>query len=194
MKIVLSNYVKTSPGRLEAWLVSRRLWSSSSCSSHAHLDRRPHSRLYHRGGKQSWAASSYRPQTGARWSRTPQMLWCLLWILPVLHVRIPPHPREPPPRGLLHTCLWNNSVQKLRMLGSKYIHHSDVHISLLLLVLALLCGSNVFFILGNSGGVVNSLDFCLTMLKSLGCFYFWCVLSSQWKAVTVNLQILHCQL
>ena len=49
-------------------------------------------------------------------------------------------------------------------------------------------------LLGSSGGVVNSLDFCLASLKSLGCFYFRCILSSQWKAVTVNLQILHCQL
>ena len=44
------------------------------------------------------------------------------------------------------------------------------------------------FLLGSSG----SLDFCLASLKSLGCFYFRCILSSQWKAVTVNLQILHC--
>ena len=51
--------------------------------------------------------------------------------------------------------------------------------------LTLLCGS---------GRVVNSLDFCLASLKSLGCFYFCCILSSQWKAVTVNLRILHCQL
>ena len=49
-------------------------------------------------------------------------------------------------------------------------------------------------LLGDSGGVVNSLDFCLSSLKSLGCFYFRCIFSSQWKAVTVNLQILHCQL
>ena len=49
-------------------------------------------------------------------------------------------------------------------------------------------------LLGSSGGVVNSLDFWPASLKSLGCFYFWCILSSQWKAVTVNLQILHCQL
>ena len=48
-------------------------------------------------------------------------------------------------------------------------------------------------ILGDSGGVVNSHDFCPASLKSLGCFYFQCVLSSQWKAVTVNLRILHCQ-
>ena len=41
-------------------------------------------------------------------------------------------------------------------------------------------------LLGGSGGVVNSLDFCPASLKSLGCFYFRCVLSSQWKAVTVN--------
>ena len=39
---------------------------------------------------------------------------------------------------------------------------------------------------GDLGGVVHSLDFCLALLKSLGCFYFWCILSSQWKAVTVN--------
>ena len=48
--------------------------------------------------------------------------------------------------------------------------------------------------LGGSGRAVNSLDFCQASLKSLVCFYFWCILSSQWKAVTVNLQILHCQL
>ena len=49
-------------------------------------------------------------------------------------------------------------------------------------------------LLGGSGGVVNSPDFCPISLKSLGCFYFRCVLSSQWKVVTVNLRILHCQL
>ena len=49
------------------------------------------------------------------------------------------------------------------------------------------------YLLGDSGGVVNSLEFCPASLKSLGCFYFRCVLSSQWKAVTVNLRILHCQ-
>ena len=37
-------------------------------------------------------------------------------------------------------------TQKLWMLGSNYIHPSDTHLSLLLLVLALLCGSNVFSI------------------------------------------------
>ena len=30
---------------------------------------------------------------------------------------------------------------------------------------------------GDSGGVVNSLDFCPPSLKSLGCFYFRCVLA-----------------
>ena len=40
--------------------------------------------------------------------------------------------------------------------------------------------------MGDSGGGVNSLDFCPASLKSIGCFYFRCVLSSQWKAVTVN--------
>ena len=39
-----------------------------------------------------------------------------------------------------------------------------------------------------------SIDFCPALLKPLGCFYFRCVFSSQWKAVTVNLQVLHCQL
>ena len=54
--------------------------------------------------------------------------------------------------------------------------------------------SNLSWLLGGSGRVVNSLDFCLALLKSLGCFYFQCILSSQWKVVTVNLRILHCQL
>ena len=49
---------------------------------------------------------------------------------------------------------------------------------------------NVWCVLGDSGGVVNSLDFCLASLKSLGWFYFRCVLSSQWQAVTVNLRLL----
>jgi len=48
-------------------------------------------------------------------------------------------------------------------------------------------------LLGDSGGVVNSLDFCPASLKSLWYFYFRRVLSSQWKAVTLNLRILHCQ-
>ena len=53
-----------------------------------------------------------------------------------------------------------------------------------------------FSVLGGSGGVVNSLDFCPASLESLGYFYFRCVLPSQWMAVTLtgNLQILHCQL
>ena len=34
-------------------------------------------------------------------------------------------------------------------------------------------------LLGDSGGVVNSFEFCPASLKSLGCFYFRCVLSSQ---------------
>ena len=41
-------------------------------------------------------------------------------------------------------------------------------------------------LLGGFGGVVNSLDFCPASLKSLGCFYFRCVLSSQWKAVATS--------
>ena len=38
-------------------------------------------------------------------------------------------------------------------------------------------------LLGDSDGAVISLDFCPASRKSLGCFYFRCVLS----AVTVNL-------
>ena len=34
-------------------------------------------------------------------------------------------------------------------------------------------------LLGGSDGVVNSLDFCPASLKSFGCLYFRCVLSSQ---------------
>ena len=34
--------------------------------------------------------------------------------------------------------------------------------------------------------VVHSLDFYLALLNSLGHFYFRCILSSQWKAVSVN--------
>ena len=50
-------------------------------------------------------------------------------------------------------------------------------------------------LLGDSGGVVNSLDICPASLNSLGCFYFRCVLSLQWKVVTVtDLRILLCQL
>ena len=45
------------------------------------------------------------------------------------------------------------------------------------------------WLLGGSGGVVNSLDFYPTSLKSLGCFCFPCVLSSQWKAVTVTWEV-----
>ena len=46
-------------------------------------------------------------------------------------------------------------------------------------------------IMGDSGGVVNPLEFYPPSLKSLGHFYFSCVLFSQWKAVTVNLRSLH---
>ena len=49
-------------------------------------------------------------------------------------------------------------------------------------------------VLGSSGRVVNSLDFYPSLLRSLGHSYFRCVLSSQWKAVTVNWQSLCCQL
>ena len=71
-----------------------------------------------------------------------------------------------------------------------------VHIVVLFVLFVLVtaaCGRWSPCVLGDSGGVVNFLDFCPASLKSLGCFYFRCVLSSQWKAVTVNLLILHCQ-
>ena len=38
-------------------------------------------------------------------------------------------------------------------------------------------------------GLLTPLTFAPVSLKSLGCFYFRCVLSSQWKAVKVNLGI-----
>ena len=38
--------------------------------------------------------------------------------------------------------------------------------------------SKITTLLGGSGGVVNSLDFCPASLKSLSYFYFRCVLSS----------------
>ena len=44
--------------------------------------------------------------------------------------------------------------------------------------------------IGGSGAAVNSLDFYLASLKSLGRFYLRCVrTSSQWKAETVNSQV-----
>ena len=58
------------------------------------------------------------------------------------------------------------------------------------------CGESA--LLGNSGEVVNSLDLTpltpLASLTSLGCFYFRDILSSQGKAATENLRILHGQL
>ena len=44
--------------------------------------------------------------------------------------------------------------------------------------------------MGSSGGDVNSLDFYLALLMSLGHFYFQYVLSSQWKVVRVNRPLL----
>ena len=47
-------------------------------------------------------------------------------------------------------------------------------------------------LLGGLGGDVNSLDFYLALLMSLGHFYFYFqyVLSSQWKVVRVNRPLL----
>ena len=49
-------------------------------------------------------------------------------------------------------------------------------------------------VLGGSGRVLNSLNFYQASFKSPGRFNFRCVLSSQWKAVTVNSRSLQCQL
>ena len=49
-------------------------------------------------------------------------------------------------------------------------------------------------LLSPSGGIVNFTDFYPALLKSLGCFYFQHMHSSQWKVVTLNLQNLQCQL
>ena len=46
--------------------------------------------------------------------------------------------------------------------------------------------TGIAYLMGGLGGVVNSLDFFPASLRSLRYFYFLCVLSSQWKAVTVN--------
>ena len=47
---------------------------------------------------------------------------------------------------------------------------------------------------GNYWAIQAGLLTPLNFARHFGCFYFRCVLSSQWKAATVNLQILHCQL
>ena len=43
-------------------------------------------------------------------------------------------------------------------------------------------------------GLLTPLTFARHHLSPLAAFYFPCILSSLWKAVTVNLHILHCQL
>ena len=48
--------------------------------------------------------------------------------------------------------------------------------------------SGIAVLLGDSGGVVNSLDFCPASLKSLGCFYFRCVLSNVSSSEELNTQ------
>ena len=45
-----------------------------------------------------------------------------------------------------------------------------------------------FLSLAFQAGLLTPLAFYLASLKSLGCFYFGCVFSSQWRAVTVNSQ------
>ena len=42
--------------------------------------------------------------------------------------------------------------------------------------------------MGDSGGVANSLDFYPASLKSLGCFYFRCVLSNVSSSEELNTQ------
>ena len=41
-----------------------------------------------------------------------------------------------------------------------------------------------------AGSLTPSSDFCPALLKSHGCFYFWCILpsQSQWKAVMLTLR------
>ena len=100
-------------------------------------------------------------------------------------------------RKILHTLVEMGSAAHAAAIGAPYpsegTQSSSNGINEMLKVLwsRNLCRLDI---LGGSDGVVNSLDFCLASLKSLGCLYFRCVLSSQWKVVTVNLRILHCQL
>ena len=76
---------------------------------------------------------------------------------------------------------WKNPNQKYEIFGNEMVKHEEAGHS---------AGkSTAHFrtktlnLLGSSGRVVNSLDFYPALLKSLGCFYFRCVLSPQWKAV-----------
>ena len=65
-------------------------------------------------------------------------------------------------------------------------------------VVSLLCECES--VLAAQAGLLTPLTFSKHRLSPLaaftsgGCFYFWCILSSQWKAVTVNLRSLQCQL
>ena len=63
----------------------------------------------------------------------------------------------------------------------KSINNNNNNQQLLCKAATVLCA-----LLDGSGGAVNSLDFCLASFKSHGCFYFWCILSSnerQWQLI-----------
>ena len=102
--------------------------------------------------------------------------------------------------GLPYNVLYNKTLHQQRVFSLlQFTVHShkqlpSIHFQTFLHFIPASASPASPSLLGGSGGVVNSLDFCPASLKSLGCFYFRCVLSSQWKAVTVNLRILHCQL
>ena len=98
----------------------------------------------------------------------------------------------------IHTHTQNISYYILIVIALDFFQHSVTIISYEetspTITVSVTSQIHVWPLLGDSGRVVNSLDFCLALLKSLGCFYFWYVLPSQWKVATVNLRILHCQL
>ena len=98
-------------------------------------------------------------------------------------------PTKPLAQITLHHEYLRHVLNSLLTFFALYLMHVSPQI-----LFQLLGKLHALCLLGDSGGVVNSLDFCPASLKSLGCFYFRCVLSSQWQTVTVNLRILHCQL
>ena len=96
--------------------------------------------------------------------------------------------------------IWFDYVVYLWVSFCQYLTQAGGMVKIFVSFLPISCPLSVWriwfdsVVLGDSGGVVKSLDFCPASLKSLGCFYFRCVLSSRWKVVTVNLRILLCQL
>ena len=90
--------------------------------------------------------------------------------------------------GCVVTLLWPYLVLSQNPPHSKTVNESFLRLIIVTQFAKQICKTepSELSLLGDSGGVVNSLDFCPASLKSLGCFYFRCVLSSQSKAVTVN--------